>query len=212
MQLIEFYDFYFEVETEAAKFHHFLKLVNEASLNTFDIEYFDHYYLYSGVFNPEEIIREIKMRPQIDYYKPAKKDILYAGIHDQEKLNFTQQKFRKTLLKDFSLSKDDVEEIIWTMMLDIKNDLSSIKISPKGRDPAHSNINVQSNIKQGTLRRALAWLTALANYMFVCSDQAWITSSNLFLHIQQTHVLLTYNRVLVTELPRVVHALLHLLH
>jgi F0F1-type ATP synthase delta subunit len=128
MQLIEFYDFYFEVETEAAKFHHFLKLVNEASLNTFDIEYFDHYYLYSGVFNPEEIIREIKMRPQIDYYKPAKKDILYAGKHDQEKLNFTQQKFRKTLLKDFSLSKDDVEEIIWTMMLDIKNDRKTMEI------------------------------------------------------------------------------------
>ncbi|MFW6280688.1 MAG: YecA family protein [Halanaerobium sp.] len=128
MQLIEFYDFYFEVETEPEKIHHFLKLINEAFLNTFDIEYFDHYYLYSGVFNPEEIIREIKMRPQIDYYKPAKKDILYAGKHDREKLNFSQQKFRKILLKDFSLSEDEVEEIIWTMMLDIKNDRRTIEI------------------------------------------------------------------------------------
>lgn len=128
MQLIEFYDLYFEVEAEGAEFYHFLKLVNEAFLNTFDIEYFDHYYLYSGVFNPEEMISEIKMRPQIDYYKPAKKDILYAGKHDREKLNFTQQKFRKKLLKDFSLSKDDVEEIIWTIMLDIKNDRKTIKI------------------------------------------------------------------------------------
>ncbi|MFP4021663.1 MAG: YecA family protein [Halanaerobium sp.] len=128
MQLIEFYDCYFEVETEPEKIHHFLKLINEAFLNTFDIEYFDHYYLYSGVFNPEEIIREIKMRPQIDYYKPAKKDILYAGKHDREKLNFSQQKFRKILLKDFSLSEDEVEEIIWTMMLDIKNDRRTIEI------------------------------------------------------------------------------------
>jgi len=128
MQLIKFYDFYFEVETEPEKFYHFLKLINEAFLNTFDIEYFDHYYLYSGVFNPEEMIREIKMRPQINYYHPKKKDILYAGKHDREKLNFTQQKFRKKLLKDFSLSKDEVEEIIWTMMLDIKNDRKTIEI------------------------------------------------------------------------------------
>ena len=32
------------------------------------------------------------------------------------------------MLKDFSLSKDDVEEIIWTMMLDIKNDRKTIEI------------------------------------------------------------------------------------
>ncbi len=128
MQLIEFYDFYFEVETEAAKFHHFLKIINEASLNTFDIEYYEHYYLYSGVFNPEEMIREIKMRPQIDYYHPTKRDILYAGEHDQEKLNLIQQKFIKKLYNDFSLIEDEVDDITWTMMLDIKNDRKTIEI------------------------------------------------------------------------------------
>jgi len=34
MQLIEFYDFYFELETEAEKFHHFFQEMNEFHNNT----------------------------------------------------------------------------------------------------------------------------------------------------------------------------------
>jgi len=134
IKLIEFYDLYFQVGNNSAEFYHFLKLVDEAHSNTYDIEYYDHFFLYSGVFNPKELIRERKMRPQIDYYRPAKKDILYAGEHDQEKLNFIQQKFIKKLYNDFSLTEDEIDDISWTMMLDIKNDINTMEIMQKLSD------------------------------------------------------------------------------
>jgi hypothetical protein len=127
-QLIEFYDQYFEAGDDQKEFFHFLMLVEETYLSTYDLERHNHYYLDPGVLNPEAIIDEIQMRPNVDYYLPLKKEILYAGTNEQEKLNSVQRKFKKMLINDFPIEQDEAEDILWEMMLDIKNDLSSIKL------------------------------------------------------------------------------------
>ncbi|MFW5737102.1 MAG: YecA family protein [Halanaerobium sp.] len=127
-QLIEFYDQYFETGEDPDEFFQFLKLVEETYLSSYDLERHNHYYLDPGVINPEEIIDEIEMRPNVDYYLPRKKEILYAGSNEQEKLNSVQREFKKMLINGFPIAKNEAEDIFWEMMLDIKNDLSSIKI------------------------------------------------------------------------------------
>ena len=101
-------------------------LIEETYLSSYSIERHNYYYLDPGVFNPEAIIDEIKMRPGVDYYSPSKKEIIYAGHNEQEKLNSVQRKFKKMLINDFALDKDEAEDLFWQMMLDIKNDFSSM--------------------------------------------------------------------------------------
>ncbi|RCW52200.1 YecA family protein [Halanaerobium sp. ST460_2HS_T2] len=126
-QIKDFYDRYFKEEKSIDQYVDFLMLIDETYLSTYDLERYRYYYLDPGVLKPETIIDEIKMRPNVDYYLPRKKEILYAGTNEQEKLNSVQRKFKKMLINDFSIDQDEAEDLLWQMMLDIKNDLSSIK-------------------------------------------------------------------------------------
>lgn len=125
-QIKDFYGQYYKGEKSVEKFVDFLMLIEETYLSSYSIERHNYYYLDPGVFNPEAIIDEIKMRPGVDYYSPSKKEIIYAGHNEQEKLNSVQRRFKKMLINDFALDKDEAEDLLWQMMLDIKNDFSSM--------------------------------------------------------------------------------------
>jgi hypothetical protein len=127
-QIKYFYDQYYKEQKSIDEYVHLLMLIDETSFATYYIERFSYYYIDPGVDNPEDIIEEIKMRPSIDYFLPSKKEILFAGNNEMERLNSAQRKFKIMLRKDFSLSEDEAEDIIWEMLLDIKNDVNSIKI------------------------------------------------------------------------------------
>ncbi|ADQ14023.1 YecA family protein [Halanaerobium hydrogeniformans] len=125
-QIYDFYEKYYNNKEKTYSYIHLLNLVEETYFSSYDIERHNYYYLDPGVLNPKNIIDEIEMRPSIDYYLPHKKEILYAGSNEIEKLNFVQRKFKKMLKKDFPINDDTAEDILWEMMLDIKNDLNSI--------------------------------------------------------------------------------------
>ena len=125
-QIKDFYDQYYKGEKSVEEFVDFLMLIEETYLSTYSIERYNYYYLDPGVFNPEAIIDEIKMRAGVDYYQPSKKEIIYAGQNEQEKLNSVQHNFKKMLINDFALTKDEAEDLLWQIMLDIKNDISSM--------------------------------------------------------------------------------------
>ena len=128
-QISNFFGQYYKKDkNETAAYLHLLKVVDEAYRSTHFIERYDYYYLDPAVLNPEEIIEEIEMRPGIDYYQPRKSDILYAGTNEQERLNSVQRKFKKKLSRDFSISAERADSILWKMMKDIKNDLNSMAL------------------------------------------------------------------------------------
>ena len=126
-QIHEFYDKYYNKE-KTLDYFDLRKLVDETYRSTDKIELYSYYYLYPGVINPEEIIDEIEMRSNVDYYLPRKKELLYAGSNELEKLNSVQRKFKKMLVSDFSISEAKADDILWEMMLDIKNDFSSMSM------------------------------------------------------------------------------------
>jgi len=127
-QIKDFYDKYFKEEKSIDNYVDFLMVIDESHLSTYDIKRYNYYYLDPGVLNPEAVIDEIQMRSNVDYYLPRKKELLYAGSNGQEKLNSVQRQFKKMLIKDFSIEKDEAENILWEMILDIKNDLSSMTV------------------------------------------------------------------------------------
>lgn len=106
-QISDFFGQYYKKDkNETAAYFHLLKVVDEAYRSTHFIERYDYYYL-----DPAEIIEEIEMRPGIDHYQPRKKDILYAGTNEQERLNSVQRKFKKKLSSDFSISAERADSI-----------------------------------------------------------------------------------------------------
>lgn len=127
-EIYDFYEKYYDNSKKDVNYLYLRKLVDEAYLSSDRIERYSYYYLDPGVISPEEIIDEIEMRQNVDYYLPRKKDILYAGSNEEEKLNFVQRKFKKMLINDFSIPEDRAEDILWTMKLDIKNDFSSMSM------------------------------------------------------------------------------------
>lgn len=126
-QIYDFYEKYYDKE-KAVDFLDLRKLIAETYRSTDKIELYSYYYLCPGVINPEEIIDEIEMRSNVDYYLPRKKEILYAGSNQLEKLNSVQRKFKKMVINDFSISEAEAEDILWEMMMDIKNDFSTISM------------------------------------------------------------------------------------
>lgn len=126
-QIYDFYEKYYD-NKKALTYFDLRKLIDETYRSTDKIEVYSYYYLYPAVISPEEIIDEIEMRPNVDYYSPRKKEILYAGTNELEKLNSVQRKFKKMLITDFSISKAKADDILWDMMMDIKNDLSSMSM------------------------------------------------------------------------------------
>jgi len=127
-EIYDFYEKYYDNSGKDVNYLYLRKLVDEIYLSTDRIERYGYYYLDPGVISPEEIIDEIEMRQNVDYYLPRKKDILYAGSNEEEKLNFVQRKFKKMLIKDFSIPEVEAEDMLWTMKLDIKNDFSSMSM------------------------------------------------------------------------------------
>ncbi|TDO94163.1 SEC-C motif-containing protein [Halanaerobium saccharolyticum] len=127
-EIYDFYEKYYDNSEKDVNYLYLRKLVDEIYLSTDRIERYSYYYLDPGVISPEEIIDEIEMRQNVDYYLPRKKDILYAGSNEEEKLNSVQRKFKKMLINDFSIPEDRAEDILWTMKLDIKNDFSSMSM------------------------------------------------------------------------------------
>jgi hypothetical protein len=127
-EIYDFYEKYYDNSKKDVNYLYLRKLVDEAYLSTDRIERYSYYYLDPGVISPEEIIDEIEMRQNVDYYLPRKKDILYAGSNEEEKLNSVQRKFKKMLINDFSIPEDRAEDILWTMKLDIKNDFSTMSM------------------------------------------------------------------------------------
>jgi len=133
-QIHDFYQKYYANKAESLDYLRLRNVIEEKYYSSYDIEKHSYYYLDPGVLNPEFVIEEIERRSSIDYYLPRKKEILYAGDNEIEKLNFVQRKFKKMLKKDFSINDDEAEDILWEMMLDIKNDFNSIKIFQKFAD------------------------------------------------------------------------------
>jgi len=127
-EIYDFYEKYYDNSKKDVNYLYLRKLVDEAYLSTDRIERYSYYYLDPGVISPEEIIDEIEMRQNVDYYLPRKKDIFYAGSNEEEKLNSVQRKFKKMLINDFSIPEDRAEDILWTMKLDIKNDFSTMSM------------------------------------------------------------------------------------
>jgi len=127
-EIYDFYEKYYDNSGKDVNYLYLRKLVDEIYLSTDRIERYGYYYLDPGVISPEEIIDEIEMRQNVDYYLPRKKDILYAGSNEEEKLNFVQRKFKKMLIKDFSIPEVEAEDMLWTMKLDIKNDFSTMSM------------------------------------------------------------------------------------
>jgi len=127
-EIYDFYEKYYDNSKKDVNYLYLRKLVDEIYLSTDRIERYSYYYLDPGVISPEEIIDEIEMRQNVDYYLPRKKDILYAGSNEEEKLNSVQRKFKKMLINDFSIPEDRAEDILWTMKLDIKNDFSTMSM------------------------------------------------------------------------------------
>jgi len=126
-QIYNFYEKYYDNEKDV-DFLYLRKLVDETYRSTDRFELYSYYYLDPGVISPEEIVDEIEMRPNVNYYLPRKKDVLYAGSNEEEKLNSIQRKFKEMLINDFSIPSGEAEDILWTMKLDIKNDFSSMSM------------------------------------------------------------------------------------
>lgn len=126
-QIYNFYEKYYDKEKDM-DYLDFRNLIIETYRSTDKIERYSYYYLDPGVISPEDIIDEIEMRSNVDYYFPRKKEILYAGSNQLEKLNSVQRKFKKMLISDFSISEPKADDILWEMMLDIKNDFSSMSM------------------------------------------------------------------------------------
>ena len=126
-EIYDFYEKYYDIK-EDIDYLDLRNLIDETYRSTDKIKLYSYYYLYPAVISPEEIIDEIEMRSNVDYYLPRKKDILYAGSNEQEKLNSVQRKFKKMLISDFSISEAEAEDILWEIMMDIKNDFSTISI------------------------------------------------------------------------------------
>ncbi len=127
-QIYDFYEKYYDNTENVANHLYLRKLIDETYRSTDKIELYSYYYLCPGVISPEEIIDEIEMRPNVDYYLPQKMDILYAGRNEEEKLNSVQRKFKKMLINGFAISEAEAEDILWEMKLDIKNDFSSMSM------------------------------------------------------------------------------------
>jgi hypothetical protein len=127
IEIYNFYEKYYDKE-ESLDYLNLRELIIETYRSTDKIERYSYYYLEPGVINPEDIIDEIEMRSNVDYYLPRKKDILYAGSNQLEKLNSVQRKFKKMLISDFSISEAEADDILWEMMMDIKNDFSTISM------------------------------------------------------------------------------------
>ena len=127
IEIYNFYEKYYNKE-ESLDYLNLRELIIETYRSTDKIERYSYYYLDPGVISPEDIIDEIEMRSNVDYYFPRKKEILYAGSNQLEKLNSVQRKFKKMLIKNFSLFEPKADDILWEMMLDIKNDFSSMSI------------------------------------------------------------------------------------
>jgi hypothetical protein len=128
LRIAQIYEFFNKYHSQKIDFVRFDRVVEEEFLSTYYIERFDNYYINPGMLEPEDIIEEVEMRSNLDYYFPKKKEIIYAGEHEHEKWNSAQQKFKKSLLNDFDLSQDDASELIFMVNLDIKNDLSTWEI------------------------------------------------------------------------------------
>lgn len=127
IEIYNFYEKYYDKE-ESLDYLNLRELIIETYRSTDKIEHYSYYYLDPGVISPEDIIDEIEMRSNVDYYSPRKKEILYAGSNEQEKLNSVQRKFKKMLINDFSISEPEADDILWQMMIDIKNDFSSMSM------------------------------------------------------------------------------------
>jgi len=124
-QIKDLYEHYYKEKKNIEEYVDIIMLIDETYLSTYYIEKYDYYYINPGVIEPENIITEIEMRPNIDYYLPRKKDILYAGRNELERLNSTQRDFKKMLKREFPISNQEAEDILWELMMDTKNDLST---------------------------------------------------------------------------------------
>ena len=124
----EFYEHYHNEKKNVEEYVDIIMLIDETYRSTYYIDKYNYYYIHPGVINPEDIIEEIKMRQNLEHYLPRRKDIFYAGNNERERLNRSQRDVKKMLKREFPISDQEAENILWEMMMDIKNDLNSIVI------------------------------------------------------------------------------------
>jgi hypothetical protein len=131
LRIAQIYELFNKYQNHKIDFFRLDRVVEEDFLSTYYIERYDNYYVNPGMLEPEDIIEEVEMRSNLDYYYPRKKEIIYAGENEHEKWNSAQQKFKKILLNEFNLPQGDAGELIFTVNLDIKNDLNTWEILDK---------------------------------------------------------------------------------
>ncbi|RCW53379.1 hypothetical protein [Halanaerobium sp. ST460_2HS_T2] len=86
------------------------------------------FFILTAVEDAHEILIEREMRRDLDYYIPSKKEVENAFQKGHENWNLAQRRFKKKLTKDYKLTPDEAEMLIFNFSLLIKNDISTAEI------------------------------------------------------------------------------------
>ena len=73
------------------------------------------------VHNPSYILEEQKAREDLDFYNLTKKEILDVATLGNISESKAHKNFKKFLIENFDMDKDDAEDLIFDLLLDIRN-------------------------------------------------------------------------------------------
>jgi hypothetical protein len=86
------------------------------------------FFILTAVEDAHEILIEREMRSDLDYYIPSKKEVENAFEKSHASWNLAQRRFKKKLTKDYKLTSDEAEMLIFNFSFLIKNDFSTAEI------------------------------------------------------------------------------------
>jgi len=86
------------------------------------------FFILTAVEDAREILIERESRSDLDYYIPSKKAVENAYQKGHPSWNLAQRRFKKKLIKDYKLSAEDAEMLIFNFSLLIKNNISTGEI------------------------------------------------------------------------------------
>ncbi len=86
------------------------------------------FFILTAVEDAGEILIERESRSDLDYYIPSKKEVENAYYKGHVSWNLAQRRFKKKLTKDYKLTAEEAEMLIFNFSLMIKNNISTAEI------------------------------------------------------------------------------------